>query len=77
MWVCIIALLVACSSRDKKERASGQQFCDCQKKYVKAQYYQENLEKFDSSGFFTRTETRQKWQDIKENTKRQFEQCTQ
>ena len=77
MGVCIIALSAACSSPEKKGKELGEQFCDCQKKYVEAQNYQEYLEKFDSYGFKTRTEARQKWQDMKDNSKRQFEQCAQ
>ncbi len=79
MSIAIIALFAACFSPEKKGKELGQQFCDCQKKYVEAQdkIYQEFLEKFDSYGFKTRSEARQKWQDMKDETKGQFEQCTQ
>jgi superoxide dismutase len=79
MGVSIIALLAACSSPEKKGRKLGQLFCDCQKEYVETQnkIYQEYLDKFDSYGFKTRTEARQKWQDLQEDAKRQYEQCQQ
>jgi competence protein ComGC len=77
--VSAILLFTACPSPEKKGKELGEQCCDCQKKYVEAQdkIYQEFLDKFDSYGFKTRSEARQKWQNMKDDAKRESEQCVQ
>jgi len=54
----------------------GQEYCDCRKDYAKEQdkVYQDFLAKFDSYGFKTRPEARQKWQDLQSEAKRKFEE---
>jgi len=80
MCISIIALFASCKpSPETLGKKVGQQACDCQKKYAETQstIYQEFLNRFDSYGFKTRSEARQKWQDMKDDAQRQFEQCQQ
>ena len=75
--LCTI-LFVECSpSPESSGKKLAQQVCDCQKEYAKTQdkIYQEFLGKFDSYGFKTRTEARQKWQEINDEAAKQLEQC--
>ena len=75
----LCTLFAACSSPESDGKKLAQQVCDCQKEYAKTQdkVYQEFLDKFDSYGFKTRTEARQKWQDLQNEAEMQFEQCKQ
>ena len=76
--VSIIAFFSACSSSPESSgKKLAQQACDCQKEYVKTQdkIYQDFLGKFDSYGFKTRTEARQKWQERKDEAEQQLKQC--
>jgi hypothetical protein len=70
--VCTIALFAACSSPESKGKKLGQEYCDCQKEYVKEQEktYKDFLAQFDSYGFKTRSDARQKWQDLQEIAKK-------
>jgi hypothetical protein len=77
MGVSIIALFTACTEPESEGKKLGQQACDCQKEYVaiQNQIYQEYPNKFNSYGFKTRTEARQKLQNLQDDAKKQFEQC--
>ena len=80
MLAGIIALFAACTpSPEALGKKVGQQACDCEKEYAEMQdkIFQGFLEKFDSYGFKTRTEARQKWQDMQDEVKSQFEKCQQ
>ena len=75
--LCIV-LFAACSPSPKSSgEALGKQACDCQKEYAEMQrrIYQEFVDKFDSYDFKSRPEARQKWQDLQDDAKKQFEQC--
>lgn len=77
MSVGVATLLVSCSSPKSQGEKLGKEYCDCQKEYAneREKVYQEFLAKFDSYGFKTRTEARQKWQDLQNEATRKFEEC--
>jgi len=77
--VALCTLFASCSSPESDGKKLALQVCDCQKGYAETQdnIYQEFLDKFDTYGFKTRTEARQKWQDLQNEAKKQFEQCSQ
>lgn len=74
--LCVL-FLTACTSPKSKGEKLGQQSCDCQKEYAETQnrIYLEFITNFDSYGFKTRIEARQKWQDLQDEAKKQFELC--
>jgi len=77
--VAIMCLcLTNCSDNPQKiGEKIGQEYCDCQKDYAKEQdkVYQDFLANFDSYGFKTRQEARQKWQDAQDGAKKKFDDC--
>jgi len=66
-----------CGSPKKQGEKLGMEYCDCQKEQVKEQetVYQVFLMKFDSYGFKTRPEARQKLQDLQNEATQKFEEC--
>ncbi|MDR0833872.1 MAG: hypothetical protein LBN93_06770 [Candidatus Symbiothrix sp.] len=76
MIAIAIVSFESCDSPKSKGEKLGQEYCECQKEYVEAQEkaYQEFLAKFDSYSFKTRSDARQKWQDLQDETTRKFEE---
>ena len=66
-----------CDNPKKQGEKLGQEYCNCQKEYAKKQEksYTDFLSQFDSYGFKTRTEARQKWQGLKDEATQKFEEC--
>jgi len=73
---CLV--LTNCDNPQKSGEKIGREYCDCQKDNAKEQekIYTDFLVKFDSYGFTTRPEARQKWQDIQDEAKRKIGYCT-
>jgi hypothetical protein len=72
---CVI--FVSCNSPKAQGEKLGKEYCDCRKKYAKEQEktYLNFLSAFDSYGFKTRTEARQKWKSLQDEATRKYSEC--
>ncbi|MDR2584908.1 MAG: hypothetical protein LBC84_01610, partial [Prevotellaceae bacterium] len=76
IFICLH--FTSCTTPKSQGEKLGHELCDCKKQYANNlnNVYQDYLANFDSFGFTTSQEASQKWQEILNLEKKNYDECT-